>query len=152
MRGADRSLVRTISRCRRMESKEPLERGVCSCAELRIFSCYRGWKETRQGTGAISETRRRELPKLFFFLQGKAQKEIHAILRETLGGNATSYATVENRVTQFKRGDFFNCDSSRPGRPKTLTNPEIINQIHELILGDHRISAKPIAEQLGISS
>jgi len=85
-------------------------------------------------------------------LQGKAQKEIHAILRETLGGNATSYATVENRVTQFKRGDFFNCDSSRPGRPKTLTNPEIINQIHELILGDHRISAKPIAEQLGISS
>jgi len=30
-------------------------------------------------------------------------------------------------------------------------HPEIIDQIHELILEDHRISAKSIAEQLGIS-
>jgi len=33
-----------------------------------------------------------------------------------------------------------------------VTNPEIIDQIHELILEDHRISAKSIVEQLGISS
>jgi hypothetical protein len=39
----------------------------------------------------------------------------------------------------------------RPGRPKTVTTPEIIDQIHELILEDRRISAKSIAEQLGIS-
>ena len=32
-----------------------------------------------------------------------------------------------------------------------MTTPEIINQIHELILEDRRISAKSIAEQLGIS-
>jgi len=32
-----------------------------------------------------------------------------------------------------------------------VTTPEIIEQIHELILEDHRISAKSIAEQLGIS-
>jgi len=36
--------------------------------------------------------------------------------------------------------------------PKIVTPPpEIIDQIHELILEDHRISAKSIAEQLGIS-
>jgi hypothetical protein len=46
---------------------------------------------------------------------------------------------------------FFTCDTPHPGRPKTLTNPEIIDQIHELILGDLRISAKSIAEQLGFS-
>jgi len=34
----------------------------------------------------------------FFFLQGKAPKEIHAILTETLGERAPSYATVKNRV------------------------------------------------------
>ena len=34
---------------------------------------------------------------------------------------------------------------------KTVTTPEIIYQIHELILEDRRISAKSIAEQLGIS-
>ena len=30
----------------------------------------------------------------FFFLQGKAPKEIHVILRETLGEHAPLYATV----------------------------------------------------------
>jgi hypothetical protein len=36
------------------------------------------------GTRAISTTSNRELPSSFFPLQGKAQKEIHAILAETL--------------------------------------------------------------------
>ena len=33
---------------------------------------------------------------------------------------------------------------------QTVTIPEIIDQIHELILEDRRISAKSIAEQLGL--
>ena len=87
----------------------------------------------------------------FFFLQGKAPNEIHAILTETLGEHAPSYATVKNWVAQFKRGDFSTCDAPRPGRPKTVTTPEIIDQIHELILEDRRISTKSIVEQLGVS-
>ena len=54
-------------------------------------------------------------------------------------------------MAQFKRGDSSTCDAPCPGRPKTMTTPEIIDQIHELILEDHRISSKLIAEQLGIS-
>ena len=54
-------------------------------------------------------------------------------------------------MAQFKRGDFYTCVAPRPGRPKTMTTPEIIDQIHELILEDRRVSAKSIAEQLGIS-
>jgi transposase len=84
-------------------------------------------------------------------LQGKAPKEIHAILIETLRENLPSYAIVKDWVAQFKRGDFSTCDTPSPGRPKTVTNPEIIDQIHELILEDRRISAKSIAEQLDIS-
>ena len=53
-------------------------------------------------------------------------------------------------MAQFKR-DFSTCDAPRPGRPKTVTTPGIINQIHELILEDRRISAKSIAEQMGNS-
>jgi len=34
----------------------------------------------------------------FFFLQGKAPKKIHAILKETWGEHAPSYATVKNWV------------------------------------------------------
>ena len=37
------------------------------------------------------------------------------------------------------------------GRLKTVTTPEIIDQIHELFLEDRRVSDKSIAEQLGIS-
>ena len=88
---------------------------------------------------------------VFFFLQGKVPKDIHAILRETLGEHATLYATVENWVDQFKRGEFSTCYAPRPGRPKTVTTPEITDQIHELILEDLRISAKLIDEQLDIS-
>ena len=94
----------------------------------------------------------RTVIKLFFLpLQGKAPKKIHAILTETLREHAPLYATVENWVDQFKRGDFSTCDAPRPGRPKTVTTPEIIDQINELFLEYRRISAKSIAEQLGIS-
>jgi len=55
-------------------------------------------------------------------------------------------------VAQFKCGDDFStCDAPRPGRPKKVTTPEVIDQIHDLILEDRQISAKSTAEQLGIS-
>jgi TPP-dependent 2-oxoacid decarboxylase len=75
---------------------------------------------------------------VFISLQGMALKEIHTILTETLGKHAPSYATVKNLVAQFKCGDFSNCVATRPGRHRTVTTPEIIDQIHELILEDRR--------------
>ena len=65
---------------------------------------------------------------------------------------------MHHRMPQSKTGwpslnvvIFPTCDAPRPERPKTVTTPEIIDQIHELILEDRRISAKSISEQLGIS-
>jgi hypothetical protein len=49
---------------------------------------------------------------VFFFLQGKASQEIHTIMKSW--------------VVQFKRDDFSTCGAPRPGRPKTVTTPEII--------------------------
>jgi hypothetical protein len=54
-------------------------------------------------------------------------------------------------VVQFKCGVFYTCVASRPGQPKTVITPEIIDQIHELILEEHWISAKSMGEHLGIS-
>jgi len=88
--------------------------------------------------------------KFFFPPQGKAPKEIDAILTETWGEHAPLYATVKNWVAQFERCDFSTCIMPRPGRHKTLSTPEFTDQIHELVLIDHRISAKSIAEQLRI--
>jgi len=58
---------------------------------------------------------------------------------ETLGEHAPSYATVKHWVAQFKSGDFATYDAPSPGRPKTVTIPEIIDQIHELCLEGRRI-------------
>ena len=63
----------------------------------------------------ISTTLRRELSS-FFFLQGRAPKEIHAILTETLGEHAPSYF-VKHWVAQFKR-DFSPSVAPRPEDPK----------------------------------
>ena len=71
----------------------------------------------------------------FLFLQSKALKEIHAILIETLGEHAPSYATIKNWVAQFKHGNFSTCDMPHPVRPKTVTTPVITDQIHELDFG-----------------
>ena len=83
----------------------------------------------------ISTTSRRELSSSFLFLlQDKTAKKIHAILTETLGGTCTTVCHRQNLGSQFKRGDFSTCDAPRPGRPKTVTTPEIIDEIHELIM------------------
>ena len=67
--------------------------------------------------------------------------ELHAILTETLGEHAPSYVIVKNWVAHLKRDDFSTCDAPLPGRHKTGTTSEIIDQIHELILEDRRISS-----------
>ena len=77
----------------------------------------------------------------FFFLQGKAPKEIYTILTDTLGEHALPYATVKTSVAQFKHGDFPTPDAPCLGRPKTVTTPKIIDQSHELILEERQISA-----------
>jgi len=57
----------------------------------------------------------RAVIKFFFPCKGKVLKEIRAILTETLGKHAPSYATIKNWVARFKRGDFSSCDAPRAG-------------------------------------
>jgi hypothetical protein len=73
--GADKSLAWPTSWCRRRESIVSLERGVCSCAELQVFSCYRGWKEACQAMCAISTKQRHELSSSFFSYNARHQRK-----------------------------------------------------------------------------
>ena len=99
-----------------------LETGICACTELQVFLVTEAErKHVRQRTRF--QQHRDASCHQDFFMQGKAPKEIHAILTETLEEYAPSYATVKNWVAQFKRDDFSTCDAPRPGRPKTVTNP-----------------------------
>jgi hypothetical protein len=126
-----------------------LERGVSSCAEFQVFLVAQAERKNIRRRARFRQNRDACCHQ-FFFLQRKAPKEIHAILTEILGENTPSYANVKNWMTQFKRRDFSTCFAPRPGRHKTVTTPEIIDQIHELILEDQRLLAKSIVEQLGI--
>jgi hypothetical protein len=57
-------------------------------------------------------------------------------MTETSREIAPPYATIENWVAQFKCVDFSTCVAPHPERLKTVTIPEIIDQIHKLTLVD----------------
>ena len=103
--------------------------GLFMCRTASLFLLQTLKERTSGDARDFNNLETRAVMKLFF-LQDRAPKEIHAILRETLGGHAASYAIVKNWVAQVKRGDFSTCDAPRPGRPKTVTTPEIIDQMN----------------------
>ena len=105
---------------------------MCQIANLFLLQGLKGSMSGDARDFNNIETR----PQASFFLQGKAQKEIHAILTETLREHAPSYVTVKGWVAQFKRSDFCTCDAPRPG---PVTTPESTDEIQELMLGDRRI-------------
>jgi len=134
--GADMSLARPTSQCRRMESLVLLERGVCSCAELQVFSCYRGWKETCQVTCVISTTSRHELS-LIPPLQGKArhQRKFMPFWEKHQGNMHHCMPLTKTGWTSLNMVIF------TPVLLLVLDNPKH-DHPRELILEDRRISAK----------
>ena len=68
--------------------------------------------------------------KFFFPARQGAEGNSRHSDRNTRGTNTS----VCHRQTQG--GDFSTCDAPRLGRPKTVSTPEIIDQIHDLILED----------------
>jgi hypothetical protein len=67
--------------------------------------------------------------KFFFPVQGKAPKEINAIVFETLREYTPSNTTVKDWVTLFNCGDFSTCVAPRPGRTKTFTTRRLFNKL-----------------------
>ena len=106
------------------------KRGLYMCRIASLFLLQRLKGSMSGDARHFNNIETRAVIKTFFPPARQGPKEIHAILVETLGEHVPSHATVKNWVAQFKRGDFSTCHSPRPGRPKKLTTPEIIDQIH----------------------
>ena len=102
--------------------------------------------EAYKTTRVISTISRRKLSSSYFFpaRQGAEGNSHHS--DRNIRGTCTIVCHHQKLGAQFKRGDFSTCDAPHLGQPKTVTTPEITDQIHELILEDHRILAKSIAE------
>jgi len=119
---------------------------MCRIASLFLLQ---GLKGSMSGDVRDFNMVTRAVIKFFFKRQGAEGNTRYSV--RNIRGRSTIVCHHQTWVAQFKRGDFSTCDGPRPGRPKTVTTPEIIDQIHELILEDRQISVKSIAEQLGIS-
>ena len=63
---------------------------------------------------------------VFFFPARQSAEENSRHSDRNIRGICTIVCHHQNWVAQFKRGDFPTCVSPRPGRPKTMTTPEIM--------------------------
>jgi hypothetical protein len=105
--GANKSLAWPTSRCQTESSVGNSDLFMCWISGLFLLQRLR---RSISGDACNFNIKTRAVIE-FFFLQGKAPKEIQAILIEILGEHAPSYATAKNWVAQLKCGDFSTCDA-----------------------------------------
>jgi len=61
------------------------------------------------------------------------------------------FSTIKKRAAEFKHGCTSLEDEPREGCPNSATTPEIIEQVHDMLLNDQRIKVRETAETIGIS-
>jgi transposase len=87
----------------------------------------------------------------FFVKEGLTPNKIHSKFIKVYGDSSPSFSTIKERAVEFKRGRTSLEDDPREGRPKSATTPEIVEQVHDMLLGDRRMKVCEIAETIGIS-
>ena len=68
------------------------------------------------------------------------------------GKSAPSHGTVHKWFIEFHCGRTSTNDAERPGRSKEVTSQEIIDKIHEMVLGDLRLKIREISDIVKIST
>jgi len=87
----------------------------------------------------------------FFVKEGLTPKEIHSKYIKVYGDSSLSFSTIKKWAAEFKRGRTTLEDDPRKGHPKSATTPEIIEQVHDMLLDDWRMNVSEITETIGIS-
>jgi transposase len=82
----------------------------------------------------------------FFMKEGLTPNEIHSKFINVYGDSSPSFSTVKKWAAKFKRGRTSLEVNTREGRSKNATTPEIIEQLHDMLLDDRRIKVREIAE------
>lgn len=86
-----------------------------------------------------------------YFLRGKTIAQTEEKLKKYYGESAPSHYMVQEWFTDFRCGRTSTEDAPRRGRPKTATDEENVNKVHDIVLADRRLKVKEIAEMTGIS-
>jgi histone-lysine N-methyltransferase SETMAR len=86
-----------------------------------------------------------------FVKQGLTPNEMHSKFIKVYGDSSPSFSTIKKWAAEFKRGRISPEDDPRERRPKSATTPEIIEEVHDMVLNDRWMKVREIAETLGIS-
>ena len=81
---------------------------------------------------------------------GKNGPEIHHMLQQVYGECALKERTVFKWVQRFREGREDHKDDARSGRPSTSSGNENIDRVRSVVLSDRRLTARMIAEELGL--
>jgi transposase len=81
----------------------------------------------------------------FFVEEGLTPKEIHSKFINVYGGSSALFSTIKKWAAEFKRGRSSLEDDPSEGRPKSATTPEIIEQVHDMVLDNWRMIVREIA-------
>jgi histone-lysine N-methyltransferase SETMAR len=87
----------------------------------------------------------------FFVKEGLKPKEIYSKFIKVYEDYSPSFSTIKKWAAEFKRGRTSLEDDPCEGHPKSATTPEIIEQVHDMVLDDRQKKVCEIAETIGIS-
>jgi transposase len=87
---------------------------------------------------------------IFFIKEDLTPNEIHSKSIKVYGDSSPSFPTIKKWVAEFKRDRTSLEGDSREGRPKSATTPEIIKQVHDMVLDERRMKVREISETIGI--
>ena len=77
--------------------------------------------------------------------------EIHADMVNTLRDDALGLSTVQKWAAEFKRRRKSLQDDPRFRQPATATTPEIIDHVHQIVMGERQLTTSDIAKEVDIS-
>jgi hypothetical protein len=75
----------------------------------------------------------------FFVKKGLTPNKIHSKFIKFYGDPSLSFPTIKKCAAEFKRGRTSLKVNPREGRPISASTPEIIEQVHDMVLGDRRM-------------
>jgi len=87
----------------------------------------------------------------FFVKEGLTPNENHSNFIKVCGDSSPSFSTIKKWAAKFKHGCTSLEDDPSEGCPKSATPPEIIEQVHDMVLDDRQMKAREIAETTSIS-
>jgi len=86
-----------------------------------------------------------------FVKDGLTPKEIKSKFINVYVDSSPSFSTIKKWAAEFKRGRTSLEVDPHEGYPKNATTPEIIEQVHDMVLDDRRMKVREIAETIGVS-